>query len=91
MLTKKPKPSSFNPIKWLKRGVLVACVVEGLSFAFAYGVWYKVNTDRDLRYYLKDNYPYFLELYYKAGETLDSNCRVRQLDNTYWDANKEQL
>ncbi|KAG5893347.1 hypothetical protein JTB14_000113 [Gonioctena quinquepunctata] len=81
MLTKNPKPAYR---KWLKRGALTLFVVEAACFAGSYFLWYKVNTKRDYRKYLHDNYPSILEIYYRTGETFDSQNKVRELDQAYW-------
>lgn len=86
MLVKNPKPSYR---KWIKRGALVLFVVEAVSFAASYGLWFRVNTDRDTREYLKNNYPSLLEAYYKTGEFIDSNSHIRQIDSAYWNAKKQ--
>ncbi|XP_060532519.1 protein CEBPZOS [Cylas formicarius] len=85
MLIKTPKSTAK---KYLKRGFLTLFVAESLCFVATYGIWYKVNTDRETRKYLKLNYPSLLEVYYKTGEFIDSNNRIRQLDQTYWEANE---
>lgn len=41
------------------------------------------------RKYLKDNYPFLLDTYYKAGEYFDSDLkRIREVDEAYWNAQK---
>lgn len=86
MLVKNPKPSTR---KWLKRGALVIFGIEAVAFAASYGLWYQVNTNRDTRKYLRDNYPSVLEYYYKTGEFIDSSSNIRQIDSAYWNANKK--
>lgn len=51
MLIKHAKPSYR---KWLKRGAVVAFVVEGIFFVAGYTVWTKVNTERGIH----DNLPF---------------------------------
>lgn len=43
MLVKHPKPAYR---KWLKRGAVVAFVIEGICFVAGYTVWHKLNTER---------------------------------------------
>lgn len=81
MLIKTPK-SNFK--KWFKRGFVTVVVIESLGFLGAYGIWYKVNTERDFRRYLRDNYPAALEFYYKTGELIDSSCKIREVDQAVW-------
>jgi hypothetical protein len=85
MLLKNPKS---NTRKWIKRGAVILFAGEAVAFAVSYGIWYGVNTKREYRKYLHDNYPSFLELYYKVGETIDSDCKIRQIDYSYWEAKK---
>ncbi|KAF7287251.1 hypothetical protein GWI33_002070 [Rhynchophorus ferrugineus] len=59
MLVKSPKSSTR---KWLKRGAFFLIAAEGVSFLGSYFLWYKVNTDRESRKYLRDNYPALLSL-----------------------------
>ncbi|KAJ8949858.1 hypothetical protein NQ318_010492 [Aromia moschata] len=81
MLVKNPRPAYR---KWLKRGALILFVVEAASFVGTYAVWHKVNTERDYRKYLRDNYPSVLEVYYRTGEIIDSQSKIRQIDQAYW-------
>jgi hypothetical protein len=37
-----------------------------------------------------ENYPSILEGYYKIGETLDSNNRIRQIDQEIFQAEKKK-
>ncbi|XP_057651277.1 uncharacterized protein LOC130890892 [Diorhabda carinulata] len=81
MLLKNPKSATR---KWFKRGVYTLIVIEGACFAGSYFIWYKINTNRDTRKYLFDNYPSILENYYKIGELIDSQNKIRQVDLAYW-------
>lgn len=85
MLQKSPK-SLFS--KWLKIGGLSLIVAEGVCFIVSYQIWSKVNTEREYRKYLRDNYPSLLELYYKTGEILNSESQVRVTDSAYWSHKK---
>ncbi|XP_044254519.1 uncharacterized protein LOC123004999 [Tribolium madens] len=85
MLLKTPK-SGFR--RWLKRGAIFMFIGEGIAFAISYGVWYSVNTKREYRKYLHDNYPSILEYYYKIGETINSDNKIRQIDYAYWESEK---
>jgi hypothetical protein len=38
----------------------------------------------DFRFYMRENYPSILDGYYKIGETLDSNNRIRIVDEEIW-------
>ncbi|XP_074038195.1 protein CEBPZOS isoform X1 [Leptinotarsa decemlineata] len=81
MLFKNPKPAYR---RWIKRGAITLFVIEAACFAGSYFIWQRVNTEREYRKYLHDNYPSILELYYKTGETLDPLNRVRQSDQACW-------
>ncbi|KAJ9594416.1 hypothetical protein L9F63_014141 [Diploptera punctata] len=80
MLRKKQDPLF---IKNIRLGAKVLLVAEGILFAVSYGIWYRMNTSRDFRLYMHNNYSSILEGYYKLGETLSSDSRpisIRQLD-----------
>ncbi|CAH0561035.1 unnamed protein product [Brassicogethes aeneus] len=85
MLIKNPKPAYR---KWIKRGALTLFVVEAGCFIGSYFVWHKINTERDSRKYLLDNYPQVLDLYYKTGEIIDKNNKLREIDAAYWSTNQ---
>ncbi|KAL3265610.1 hypothetical protein HHI36_009814 [Cryptolaemus montrouzieri] len=83
MLIKRPQ-SQIPFKKWFKRGAVTIFVLEAVGFVFTYNVWSKINTDRDSRKYLKDNFPSVLEAYYKVGEYINPNSNVRHIDYAYW-------
>lgn len=86
MLVKHPKGGAKQ---WLKKGIIGVIAFETVLFSASYLAWYKVNTDRAARKYLKDNYPFLLDTYYKAGEYFDSDLkRIREVDEAYWNAQK---
>lgn len=85
MLKKEP---ISKVAKTFKRGAAVIFIAELFGLAVCYKYWGQVNTDRDSRKYLRDNYPSILESYYKVGEFLDSQNRIRQIDIAYWNAEK---
>ncbi|XP_019876005.1 protein CEBPZOS [Aethina tumida] len=86
MLIKNPKPEYR---RWIKKTAIVLFVAEAAAFTASYFLWSKVNTDRDTRRYLLDNYPSALDLYYRTGELLDSQNRTRQIDAAYWSQEKK--
>ncbi|PSN50188.1 hypothetical protein C0J52_06658 [Blattella germanica] len=80
MLKKSPKPQY---IRYIKGSAKVLFAVEAVLFAASYGIWYRMNTSRDFRLYMHNNYSWILEGYYKIGETLSSDSRpvrARELD-----------
>jgi len=81
MLVKKPQ-STFKTI--FKRGFTAIVVFETLCFVGAYSAWYKANSDRNFRFYLHQNIPIALDYYYKTGELLDAENKIRQLDRQVW-------
>ncbi|KAK9885733.1 hypothetical protein WA026_012502 [Henosepilachna vigintioctopunctata] len=81
MLLKTPK-NSFR--KWFKRGVITIFCIETAAFVISYNIWLKVNTDRESRKYLRDNFPFLLEVYYRTGEYIDSSSKIRQIDTAHW-------
>ncbi|XP_018563719.1 protein CEBPZOS [Anoplophora glabripennis] len=85
MIIKNPKPAYR---RWLKKGALTLFVIEAVCFAGSYFVWHRINTERDYRRYLHDNYPSILEAFYKTGELIDSKSNIRQIDQAYWNEDK---
>lgn len=81
MLHKNPKPTYR---KLIKTGAKIFFVAEAIAFVGSYGLWYKLNTDRDFRLYMHQNYSSVLNTYYKIGEVLDSENKCRNLDLTVW-------
>lgn len=80
MLQKTPKPAFW---KFVKRSAAVLFVAEAVAFAVSYGVWHRMNTNREFRQYMHDNLPLILEGFYKVGETFGSS-RTREVDFTVW-------
>ncbi|CAH0714704.1 unnamed protein product, partial [Brenthis ino] len=80
MLEKKPK-SGFKRILGVTAKTIF--VIEALGIAASYGLWFKLNTERDFRLYMYKNYNWILEGYYKVGETL-AEQKTRELDNQVW-------
>ncbi|XP_065158191.1 uncharacterized protein [Atheta coriaria] len=86
MISKNPKS---NFLKTVRRAAVIGFVLEAVSFAVCYAGYHRLNTERDFRLYIRDNYPSILDLYYKVGETLgDSN--LRQQDNNIWFATQSR-
>ncbi|CAG9864563.1 unnamed protein product [Phyllotreta striolata] len=81
MIIKRPN-STFK--RWFKRGAVTIIVIDALSCVGSYFIWRKINTERDFRRYLHDNYPFVLEGYYKIGETIDSQSQIRKIDWEHW-------
>ncbi|XP_055836668.1 protein CEBPZOS-like isoform X1 [Episyrphus balteatus] len=80
-----PKTQKTGFWKFVKGGAKTLFVIEAVCFAVTYGVYYRMNTNRDFRQYMNTNFPFVLDYYYKIGETLgDSN--IRSIDSTYWRA-----
>uniref|UniRef100_A0A182JSZ4 Protein CEBPZOS n=1 Tax=Anopheles christyi TaxID=43041 RepID=A0A182JSZ4_9DIPT len=81
MLQKKARPGYKKIIKTSAKTLIV---VEALLFAVSYAGWYRLNTNREFRYYVKENYPSILEAYYQLGETLGSDKTIRTYDENIW-------
>ncbi|XP_054743226.1 protein CEBPZOS [Anastrepha obliqua] len=82
MLSKKPKPAFW---KFVKGGAKTLFIAEAICFAVSYGVYYRMNTNREFRHYINENFPFVLDYYYKAGEVL-GNSNLRQIDSAVWRA-----
>lgn len=82
MLNKTPKPAYKRYITFSLKAILL---VEAAGLAVSYGLWHKLNTDRDFRLYMYRNYNWALEGYYGIGEKInDKNSNIRQLDQAIW-------
>lgn len=82
MLTKTPV-STFK--RALNLTLKAAFLVEAAGFAVSFGVWYKLNTDREFRLYMFKNHSWALEGYYAIGEKI-ADQRTRQHDLKVWTA-----
>ncbi|XP_041986435.1 protein CEBPZOS [Aricia agestis] len=80
MLEKKPSPSYK---RWLGTTAKTIFVAEVVGFAFSYGIWYKLNTERDFRLYMHKNLNWVLEGYYRLGEVI-ADHKTRELDKKIW-------
>lgn len=81
MLHKSARPGYKRVVK---KTALVLIVAEAIAFGVSYAGWYRLNTDRELRHYVKENYPTVLESYYQLGEFLSKDNSIRNLDNQIW-------
>lgn len=80
MLKKIPKPTIW---RFVKTSAKTLFVIEAVLFACSYGIYYRMNTNRDFRQYMNDNFPYFLEGFYTVGE-LFGDKKQRELDANIW-------
>ncbi|XP_075154121.1 protein CEBPZOS [Haematobia irritans] len=80
MLPKTPKSVFW---KFVKGSAKTLFVVEAVCFAASYAVYYRMNTNREFRQYVNQNYPFVLDYYYKLGEVL-GNSNLREIDSTIW-------
>ncbi|CAH2076967.1 unnamed protein product, partial [Iphiclides podalirius] len=80
MLQKKPKSALKRFVTYSLGTIFVA---EALGFAVSYGLYYKLNTEREFRYYMHQNYNWVLEGYYRLGEVIGGN-KTRELDYKVW-------
>ncbi|XP_065095243.1 uncharacterized protein LOC135717203 [Ochlerotatus camptorhynchus] len=81
MLHKSSRPGYKRVIKNTAK-ILIA--VEAVAFGVTYAGWYRLNTSRDLRHYVKENYPVILESYYQVGEFLGGDTSIRTHDEQIW-------
>ncbi|OWR40792.1 hypothetical protein KGM_207657 [Danaus plexippus plexippus] len=80
MLEKKPK-SNFKRLLGITGASVF--VVEAVGIAVSYGLWYKLNTEREFRLYMHKNYNWVLEGYYVLGEKV-GGLKTRELDYKVW-------
>lgn len=82
MLPKTPKSGFWKLVKSSAKALFV---IEVGCFAASYGVYYRMNTNREFRQHINDNYPFVLDYYYKIGEIV-GNSNLREIDATVWRA-----
>ncbi|XP_023306691.2 protein CEBPZOS [Lucilia cuprina] len=80
MLPKTPKSPFW---KFVKSSAKTLFIIETFCFAASYGVYYRMNTNREFRQYINKNFPFVLDYYYKVGEFL-GNSNLREIDSTIW-------
>lgn len=81
MLVKKPQPASYT--KWIGKTLKTVFILEALGIAVSYGVYFKLNTERDFRLYMHKNCNWVLEGYYQLGERI-ADHKTRELDYKVW-------
>lgn len=81
MLHKSARPGYKRVIK---KTALVLIAAEAIAFGVSYAGWYRLNTDREYRHYVKENYPTILESYYQIGEFLSKDSSIRKVDEQIW-------
>lgn len=81
MLTKRPK---LNIVQKLKNSAKTILILEGVFLVGSYGLWRRMNTSQDFRYYMHQHFPSILENYYLIGEKLSGNDQLRRFDYTTW-------
>ena len=86
MIRKREK--SFN---WSWKGLLGKTVgglvaLELCGVAVGYYFYRKINHDMNYRYklWMNPNFAFIVEGYYNLGETLNSECRIRETDQQIW-------
>lgn len=86
MLHKSSRPGYKRIIKSTAKYLLIA---EGIAFAATYVGWSQLNTNRDLRHYVKENYPTILESYYQVGEFFSADKTIRKHDEQIWEQHRQ--
>ncbi|XP_050078857.1 uncharacterized protein LOC126565697 isoform X1 [Anopheles maculipalpis] len=87
MLQKQARPGYK---KFIKTSAKTLIVVEAILFAVSYAGWHRLNTNREFRYYVRENYPSVLEAYYQLGETLGGDKSIRVFDENIWQQEQQQ-
>lgn len=80
-MKKHPKSQT---ISFIKRGAAFLLGAELIAFSGCYYVYHRMNTDRDFRYYMNNNYPFGLEAYYSVGEFFQPLNQTRKFDQNIW-------
>lgn len=86
MLQKASRPGYKRVIKNTAKFFIVA---EAIAFAATYAGWYRLNTSRETRHYVKENFPAILESYYQVGEFISGDRSIRNHDELIWKQEKE--
>ncbi|GAB1867369.1 hypothetical protein CAJAP_08448 [Camponotus japonicus] len=81
MLIKRPRS---NFVLTLKNSAKAILIFEGVLLLGSYGLWRRMNTSQDFRYYMHQYFPNILEGYYIIGEKLSGSNQLRRFDNTTW-------
>ncbi|RVE51862.1 hypothetical protein evm_003482 [Chilo suppressalis] len=80
MLVKQAKPTYKKFVGTALKTIFIA---EALGLAVSYGVWFKLNTERDFRLYMYKNCNWVLEGYYQLGERI-ADHKTREQDLKVW-------
>ncbi|XP_067624667.1 uncharacterized protein [Eurosta solidaginis] len=86
MIPKTPKPAFW---KFIKSSAKILFVVESACFAASYAVYYRMNTNREFRHYIHENFPFALNYFYKVGEFL-GDSKQREIDSAIWAAEQKK-
>ncbi|XP_024084005.1 protein CEBPZOS-like isoform X2 [Cimex lectularius] len=78
------KDIKSGPLKYFVKGGKIILAAELACFVGTYLGWRQINHNQDLRFYLYQNQPLILEAYYKFGEQISSESKVREYDMTTW-------
>lgn len=62
---------------------------EILAAGGSYLIWRNLNTSRNFRKLMHEEFPFVLEGYYSLGEKFDSTNNIRSLDSQCWQFEKE--
>lgn len=81
MLFKSSRPAYR---KIIKKTAVFLIAAETIAFAVSYLGWHRLNTDREFRHYVKENYPLILESYYQVGEYIGGDEKIRKHDELVW-------
>lgn len=81
MMRKQPRSQFINLVK---KGAAAVFIAEVGAFGVCYYIYHHMNTDRDFRYYMKNNYSFALESFYTLGEYMNKTDQTRKIDNIIW-------
>ncbi|XP_059621307.1 uncharacterized protein LOC132264966 [Phlebotomus argentipes] len=86
-----PKNSTESRLwRIVKRSLGIGIAAEVVFLAGSYAVWHRMNTNSEFRKYMNENYPYFLEGFYRVGELLGKGAEIRQLDAAQWNRSQSK-
>jgi len=71
-------------VPFFSRFIGVLVIVEAVAFGTSYYFWRSMNQSREERLHMKSKAPWALELFYKIGETANSQDKTREHDAMEW-------
>lgn len=84
-MKKYPRDVRFRFPRLFKGFIALEIIVA----AGSYLVWHRLNTSRNFRKLMHEEFPSVLEGYYSLGEKFDSTNNIRSSDLHFWKLEKQ--